>query len=239
MSDRLRENSLAIHRAQAQSLLSTESQQRYINDKRLRPLVIILHEITHNFGPHSDYTIAGKGPGEFFGGALATLLEELKAQTGALYFIDFLRQKNLLSQQEAEQVYLRGFVWSFDHIARGMFSAGNKPKPYSQLSAIQIGFLSRAGAIEWVANELAANGQDKGHFHFHFDKLPAALADLMKQVGQIMATGNQAAAKKLIDQYVLGEDSALIHQAQVATRILRFPKASFVYSINLGNKLRP
>ena len=226
-------DSRAIRRAQAESLLSSESMQRYTNDKRLGLLDIILHEITHNFGPHSDYTIDGKRPSEVFGGAMATVLEELKAQTGALFFVDFLREKGLLSQEEAEQVYLHSIVWAFGHISRGMFSAGNRPKPYSQLAAIQMGVLSRAGAIEWSTDDLAANGRDRGRFHIHFDKVPAALTDLMKQVGQIKASGDKKTARKLVDEYVTGEGSNLMHQTQVAERILRFPKASFVYSVGL------
>ncbi|MBN2361980.1 MAG: hypothetical protein JXR83_21190, partial [Deltaproteobacteria bacterium] len=56
--------------------------------KNLQPgiseyLGTLLHEATHNLGPHSDYQINGQPIRVVLGGLNATIMEELKAQTGA------------------------------------------------------------------------------------------------------------------------------------------------------------
>ncbi len=226
-------DSRATSRAVAESLLSPESLAYYTEDKRLGLLDIVLHEATHNFGPHSDYKIDGKRPGDVFGGATATVLEELKAQTGALYFVDLLRQHGVLDDEQARKVNLHSIIWAFGHISRGMFDANGRPKPYSQVAGIQVGFLVTEGVIEWQADRPAANGQDQGRFHVDFEKFAPAVEKLIQQVGCIKATGDTAAAGALIDHFVTGADSGLMRQKDVADRVLRFPKASFVYSVTL------
>ncbi|MBN2497522.1 MAG: hypothetical protein JXR96_23215 [Deltaproteobacteria bacterium] len=224
-------DSLAIRRAQADSVLAAESLSYYTDEKRLNLLDIILHEITHNLGPHSDYKLDGKRPGDIFGGATATVLEELKAQTGALYYIDFLRKKKLLGDEEARKVYLHAIIWCFGHISRGLFDSSGRPKPYSQVAAIHVGFLAREGAMRWLQEQPAANVRDKGCFQLDFDRFAAAFEKLMVEVGRIKAAGDLNAARALIDDFTKGAGLSSIHQPEIAERLLRHPKASFVYSI--------
>jgi hypothetical protein len=224
-------DSLAIHREQAASLLSEETMKSYCEDRRLSLLDIILHEAAHNFGPHSDYKIDGKRPGAVFGGATATVLEELKAQTGALYYLDFLRQKGVLSADDRNRVYNHAMVWCFGHISRGMFDPAGRPKPYSQLAAVQVAWLMRAGAMTWEADQMAANGKDQGRFTIHYDKMPAAIEKLMQQVGRIKAKGDKNAAEAMLGDLILGPGFKLVHDREIKERILRQPKASFVYSV--------
>ena len=63
----------------------------------------ILHEATHNLGPAHEYKVGGKTDREVFGGPLASMLEELKAQTGALFLVDFLRGKKLVTADESRR----------------------------------------------------------------------------------------------------------------------------------------
>lgn len=226
-------DSRAISRTKAETLLSAEAMGHYTDDKRLGLLDIVLHEAAHNFGPHSDTRIDGKRPGDIFGGALATILEELKAQTGALYYVQWLQQKGVLDEDQARKVWLHSLVWCFGHISRGLVDSKGRPKPYSQVAAVHVGFLGRAGALRWQAELPAANGQDTGRFQIDFDKFGPAVTELMQRVGRIKATGDTAAARALIDPFINGEDNGLIHQSEVADRILRHPKASFVYGVSL------
>ncbi len=226
-------DSLAITRAKAQALLSPEAMGHFTEDKRLGLLDIVLHEATHNFGPHSDTRIDGKRPGDIFGGAVATVLEELKAQTGALYYVEWLRQKGVLDDAQARKVWLHSLIWCFGHISRGLVDSKGRPKPYSQVAAVHVGFLSRAGALRWEADQPAANGQDTGRFQIDFEKFGPAVTELMQRVGRIKATGDKAGAKALIDPFISGGDNGLLHQLEVADRILRQPKASFVYGVSL------
>lgn len=224
-------DSLAIHRERATSLLSKETMKYYCEDRRLSLLDIILHEAAHNFGPHSDYKIDKKRPAAVFGGATATVLEELKAQTGALYYLDFLREKGVLSTDDRNRTYNHALVWCFGHISRGMFAPSGKPKPYSHVAAIHVAWLMRAGAMTWEADQLAANGKDQGRFTIHYDKMPEAIGKLMQQVGRIKAKGDRKAAEALIADLVKGQGFGLVHDQEIKERILRHPKASFVYSV--------
>jgi len=223
-------DSIQIHRKQAESLLSKETAASFVDSADPELLDTILHEATHNLGPAHEYKAAGKTDEQSFGGQLASMLEELKAQTGALYFTDFLVKKGLLTPDQAKEVYTNGVTWAFGHISRGMYTEAHARKAYSQLAAIQIGFLLDEGAITFDEKAPAANGVDVGVFTIHWDKMPAAIEKLMKVVGLIKATGDKAGADKLTARYV---DGPVVPQKLITDRELKFPRQSFVYSVDL------
>ncbi len=225
-------DSRTIDRARGDSLLSAESMQAYSDDKRLGLLDTILHESTHNLGPHSDYKIDGKRPGDIFGGPMATIIEELKAQTGAIFFTGLLVKKGILSEADARKVYNHSIRWAFGHVSRGMTDEAGRPKPYSQLAAVQLADLARAGALVWRVDSTAANGRDRGCFVIDYQKIPAVIETLMQRVGCIKAKGDVAGAGKLVESGVQKEGLSLIHAAEIAERVRRYPKASFSYAIS-------
>jgi hypothetical protein len=159
-------------------------------------------------------------------------MEELKAQSGALYFTDFLRKKGIIDDALAKKTYLDDVVWSFGHISRGMWTDGGQRKAYSQLAAIQIGFLLDEGALTWDAKATAANGKDVGALSIHYEKMPAAVEKLMKLVGGLKAKGDRAGAEALAKKYVDTAKSVVPHKT-IAERWLRNPKSSFVYSVKM------
>jgi len=214
----------------ANSLVSKETMAFYNASPNPGLLNTILHEATHNLGPAHEYKYKGKTDQQWFGGGLSSMLEELKAQSGALYYVEFLRQKKIIDDQTAKQTYVDDIVWSFGHISRGMYTDTGGRKPYSQLAAIQLGYLIDAGAITWDASALAANGKDKGALTIHFEKLPAAIDKLMKEVGAIKASGDKAAAEAIAKKYV---DGAVVPHKTITERWLRNPRPSFVYSVKL------
>lgn len=223
-------DSLATRREQANSLFTAGSLAAMSAKSLPGMLGTILHEAAHNLGPSHEYQVHGKKDDEVFGGALSTTLEELKAQTGALFYIDFLLKKNLLTAGEATAAYVDAIVWSMGHIARGMYTESKNPKPYSQLSAIHVGFLMDEGAIEWKADEKAANGKDTGAFVLHLDKFPAAVEKLMTVAVQLKARGDRPGAEQLVKKYV---DEGKIPFTLITERWLRHPRASFVYALDL------
>lgn len=223
-------DSMATRREQAQSLFTKESLAP-MSDKKLPGMLgTILHEATHNLGPSHEYKVNGKKDDEAFGGPLSTVLEELKAQSGALYFVDFLLKKGLLTAQEAQDAYLDAIVWSMGHISRGMYTESGGPKPYSQLSAIHVGMLMEEGAMEWNPEAVAANGADKGAFVVHLEKFPVAIEKIMQTVARIKAQGDKNAAETMVKKYV---DAGKIPFAIITERYLRHPKASFVYALDI------
>lgn len=222
-------DSQRIKQAQAASLFSAETMTAYTDSADPGLMATILHEATHNLGPSHEYLYRGKADAEWFGGPLSSTLEELKAQTGALWFVEFVRGRGLISDEFARQTYVDSMRWAMDHISRGMYTATGRPKAYSQLAAIQVGFFLDEGALTFDPEAPAANGKDKGVFTLNFDKLPEAVEKLMRKVGRIKATGDRAAAEKLVALYVDGDR---LPTALIAERILRHPKASFVYAVD-------
>jgi hypothetical protein len=221
-------DSLSTRRTQAASLFDAGAMASYTDDKTPGLLNTILHEAAHNLGPSAEYKVKGKTDDELFGGALASLVEELKAQTSALWYVAFLVEKGILTPEAARQIYTDGLFWGFGHISRGMYSDSGGRKPYSQLAAIQLGFLIDAGAVKFDPATPAANGTDKGAFVLDYDKLPAAIDALMKIAGDIKAKGDKAAMEALAKKYVDGE---IVPMQLITERLLRYPKVNFVYAV--------
>jgi hypothetical protein len=218
-------------KSQAESLLATASMSNYVVDAEPGLLATILHEATHNLGPSHEYMVKGKKDDAVFGGQIASMMEELKAQTGGLFLVEFLRAKGLITDKLAAQTYADSIVWAMGHISQGMYAgsgAGKTRKAYSHLAAIQIGILMDAGALLWDPKATAANGTDIGAFTIVDGKMVKAIDDMMKQVAGIKARGDAKAANALIAKYV---DGPAVPQAVVAERFLRFPKASFVFAV--------
>jgi hypothetical protein len=224
------EDSRATRRKQAESLLEQGTMKAYADSATPGLLATILHEATHNLGPAHEYKFGGKTDAQAFGGQMSTLLEELKAQTGALYYIDFVKAKGIIPASLAREAYAHCIVWAFGHISRGMYTDEHKRKPYSQLAAIQVGFLMDEGVVTFDPEATAANGTDKGAFTIQYEKLPAAAEKMMKVVGRIKASNDKAGALLLIKKYV---DGSTVPQALIRERELRYPRQSFVYSIDM------
>jgi hypothetical protein len=226
-------DSLAVGRAQAESLLCPASMVFYSDEREPGLMSTVLHEAAHNLGPAHQYRVDGKIDREAFGGPLASTLEELKAQTAALYFTDWLAGRKTITREEADRAHLGSLLWAFGHISRGMYDEAGQPRSYSQLAAIQLGHLLQEGAVAWRAGETAANGKDQGCLEVAFGALPASIQSLMAGVAGIKARGDRAGAEALIRDHVdvAGERKQLLEA--ITARILRYPKASFVYEVRL------
>lgn len=223
-------DSIAQRREKARSLFAEEAMAHYTDDATVFNLNTILHEAMHNFGPHSDYRIEGKTPSQVFGGRLASILEELKAQTGALWLIGYLKQAGVIDETMAQQAYIDALFWCFGHISRGMISGSGNPRVYSQLAAVQIGTFLREGAMGFE-ERLGAEGKKLGYFTVDLAKLPAAIDRLMAKVGQIKAQGEVKAGQELIDDFVKGEGSRAVRFDLVQERLNRYSKESFYYAV--------
>jgi hypothetical protein len=226
-------DSRARRRAQASSLLGAEAMAVYSDDQTAGLLSTILHEAGHNLGPSHEYrpaagSAAGQTDDEAFGGGLASMLEELKAQSTALFFVELLRERGILTDQQAREVYVDAITWAFGHVSRGMYTPSGQRKAYSQLAAIQLGVLLDQGALSWDAQGPAADGAHAGAFSIDFARLPAACRELMTQVMRIKATGDRAAAEALAARYVDGDR---VPHATIVERYRGFPQASFVYAV--------
>lgn len=226
-------DSVRSARQTAESLFCGETMAKYSSDPKSLVISTVLHEAAHNLGPSHQYKAHGKIDRESFGGPLASTLEELKAQTAALYFLDWLVEKKQLERDHAKMALVGDVYWAFGHISRGMYNSEQQPNSYSHLAAIQLGWLIEHAAVTWKANDSASNAKDKGCFEIVFDEMPRAAESLMREVAQIKSRGDRGRAQKLVDSYVdvTGEKKSL-HEL-ITERVLREPKATFVYSLQL------
>ncbi|HEY4241588.1 MAG TPA: hypothetical protein VGM88_17320 [Kofleriaceae bacterium] len=221
-------DSRRARKEQAESLLDATSMGWYSGEQEAGLLVTILHEASHNLGPSHEYQVGGKPDTAIFGGPVAAVMEELKAQTGGLFLLEFLRNKHVITDEQAEHAYADAIVWAFGQISQGMYTGDHTRKTYGNVAAIQIGILMDQGALTWDAGAAAANGTDKGAFTIHPDKIVGAIDVMLKTVAGIKARGDAAGAQALLAKYV---DGPAVPLGLIAERFLRFPKASFVYAV--------
>jgi hypothetical protein len=204
---------------------------RYVDDPEASVMGTVLHEAAHNLGPAHEYAVDGRRDDQIFGGPMASTLEELKAQTSALWLTDWLAAKGVVSRDLAEKAHVRDVTWAFGHVARGMYDAEGKVKPYSALSAIQIGYLLEQGALSFRPEALASNGKDRGCLEIHFDRMPAAVTALETHVLGIKARGDADGARALEARYVRAEGGLATVFGTITERVRRDPTATFLYSV--------
>jgi hypothetical protein len=225
------EDSVSAQLSTAKSLFCEDTAKIFPSDPEPQLMSTVLHEAAHNLGPAHQYKVKGKVDREVFGGPLASTLEELKAQTAAMHYVEWLAAKNQLTRAEADRAHVADIFWAFGHISRGMYDDGGHPKNYSQLAAIQFGSFLKDGAISWMPKAKAANGTDAGCYQVNTAKMQAAVLTLMKNVAHIKGAGDKAAAEKLLAAYVDAKGAQKEHRDRITERVLRAPKASFVYSV--------
>ena len=226
-------DSLARRTRQEQSVFCAATQAQAGDYRRDSLLVALLHEAAHNLGPLHDYTVGGKTDAVAFGGPLASMLEELKAENSAMYLASWLIPRNVLTAAEARAADYSAVSWTFGHIARGMYAPNGGPLTYSQLAAIQLGSFIDSGAIAWRASDLAANGTDRGCLQIDFERLSAAVETLEHTVLGIKSRADLRAAERLKGRYVDDPSDAFARIKQVISeRWQRAPQASFVYSLD-------
>jgi len=224
-------DSLASRRRATSSLLVADSMTDYSSDPLASELTTVLHEATHNLGPAQEYAVRGTPVRKIFGGPIDTMLEELKAETGAFFFVDMLRSKGMINDALARHLYVNNVVWALGQASKGMYTSSHERQPYPQLAAIQLGILTEAGALTWDPTVMAANGRDRGAYTIHFDKLVATSEAMMQTVAGIKGRGDQKGIEELLRKYV--DSSDVVPHAAIEDRWGREPQVSFVYSLTM------
>ncbi len=224
-------DSRQILEGQMASLFCPSAMAKATTDPKPAVMGVVLHEAAHNLGPSHEYKVKGREDDEVFGGPLASIMEELKAQTAALYFSEWLVTRGLITQAEADFAHTRDVAWAFGHISRGLYAAGGQPRTYSQLASIQLGTLSKAGVLTWKAELTAANGTDAGCYEVDFVKWKPAVDALARRVLKAKGSGDKADAQKMIAEFVDAKDDWAAQRAVITSRWLRAPKATFVYAV--------
>ncbi|GAC1590846.1 MAG: hypothetical protein NVS3B20_17200 [Polyangiales bacterium] len=124
----------------------------------------LLHEATHNFGPTVSYKHpSNRSDADVFGGDLSSMLEELKAQTGSMYWLDYLQKKGVITEGAARKSYAYDVSWAFMWTTAKMRD-GQSLSAYPVLSVIQLGALIDAGAVTFEPDTASADGKTHGAF---------------------------------------------------------------------------
>ncbi len=192
----------------------------------------VLHEAAHNLGPISGHRVEEQSDEERFGGPLASMLEELKAQTAALYFTEYLAAQGVLPAEMVMPMHMSDVAWALAQVSQGMSTPEGGSKAYPRLAAIQLGWLMDEGALSWEPG-LAANGADTGCFELHPEGVPAAIDSLAAEVLRIKGAMDVPAAQALQARYATPAEGPPAWHAEVAERFRREPQPSFTYTLLL------
>ncbi|MGA9523061.1 MAG: hypothetical protein WBV82_16450, partial [Myxococcaceae bacterium] len=195
-------DSQAVLRDQVASLYCPATMAGFTTEPAPALMSTVLHEAAHNLGPSHEYKVKGKVDDEIFGGPLASMMEELKAQTAALYYSEWLVERGVITADEAQKAHLRDVAWGFGHVSRGMYTADGNARPYSQLASIQLGTLFKAGVLQWKPEQKAANGADVGCFEIDLAKWKVTGDALAKRVLKAKGKGDKADAEKMKAEFV-------------------------------------
>ena len=195
----------------------------------------VLHEAAHNLGPSHDYTFQGKTDNESFGGPLASMLEELKAQTAAMALPVWMVHNGYEDIDALYPGQVADMGWALGHIASGLTDGAGHPEPYSHLAAIQVGYFLDNGGMTFHPETLAANGQDTGCLSVDADNLPDAIDGLMRRVLHIKATGDAADARILQAEYTADDGEFANIRSLVARRFAREPRTTYVYRVDAAD----
>lgn len=235
------EESRRVSVQKAHDLLAPAIANAYVPDKSDSTTSTLLHEMTHSFGVQASNFVTLNADGterknakgeplttkEALGGANSQVMEELKAQTGSLYWIGWLAQKGIFTREQTEKLYTNAVMWAFGHISRGMLEGDGSPRTYSQLAGIQLRALMDAGAVTY----------ENGKFDLHYDKFHATATKLLTEVHRIQVMGDEATASALREDVVNGPGYELIHAKDVYDLLQRYPTASFDLRIKMDGEV--
>jgi len=147
----------------------------------------IMHEISHGLGP-AFARIQGKEVDirEAIGPAHSGL-EEAKADVVGLFGLKWLIDRGILPKERLEEYYVSYVADLFRTVRFGTGEA------HGRAEMMEFNYLSEQGAI--VRNPTTHR------YHIDYDKMPAAVAGLAKELLEIEATGNRARAEAWFAKY--------------------------------------
>jgi len=146
----------------------------------------IMHEICHGLGPAFARTPAGKvnireAIGHQFSG-----LEEAKADMTGMFALKWLVDHGVLPKEKLEEFYASYVGGLFRTVRFGTAEA------HGQAEMMEFNYLSERRAIRRNAN---------GRYAIDYEKIPAAIADLTKELLEIEATGDRQRAENWFKKY--------------------------------------
>jgi hypothetical protein len=146
----------------------------------------IMHEIAHGLGPAFARTASGKisireSVGPIYGG-----LEEAKADVAGMFGLKWLVDHGAFPQAKLEEFYASYVGGMFRTVRFGVAEA------HGQAEMMEFNYLNSRGAVTRDAS---------GRYSIDYQKMPAAVADLAKELLEIEAAGDRQRAENWFQKY--------------------------------------
>jgi len=148
---------------------------------------VLMHEICHGLGPAYARTSSGQMDIRAAIGPTYAGLEEAKADMVGLFALDWLMEKGVMPKELAPEVYASDVAGIFRTVRFGVAEA------HGRAEMMEFNYLSEQRAITQDAKT--------GRYAVDFEKMPAAIASLAKELLEIEATGDRNRAEQWFKKY--------------------------------------
>ena len=149
-------------------------------------LATIMHEMSHGLGPAFARTSAGKVDIREAIGPAYSALEEAKADVVGMFGLQWLVDHDVLPKNKLEEYYASYVAGIFRTVRFGVAEA------HGQAEMMEFNYLSERGAI---------TRQSSGRYAIDYQRMPADIKDLAKELLEIEATGDRARGENWFKRY--------------------------------------
>ncbi len=149
----------------------------------------MMHEISHGLGPVYARTSTGRVGIREAIGPQSSSLEEAKADIVGLFGLKWLVDHGALPREKLAEYYASDFAGIFRTVRFGIAEA------HGQAEMMEFNYLSEEKAILWDAAS--------GRYVLDFEKMPAAIGALAKELLEMEATGDRARAESWFQRYAV------------------------------------
>ncbi len=149
----------------------------------------VMHEITHDLGPVYARTAKGKVDINEAIGPQYSALEEAKADVAGEFCLNWLVQHGVVPKEKQNMIYASYVAGIFRTIRFGIAEA------HGAAEMMEFNYLMEQGAI--------TRQPGTGLYEINFDKMPAAIASLSKELLEQEATGDRTRAENWFKKYAV------------------------------------
>ena len=149
-------------------------------------LATIMHEMSHGLGPAFARTSAGKVDIREAIGPAYSALEEAKADVVGMFGLQWLVDHEVLPKNKLEEYYASYVAGIFRTVRFGVAEA------HGQAEMMEFNYLSEHGAI---------TRQSSGRYAIDYQRMPAGIKYLAKELLEIEATGDRARGENWFNKY--------------------------------------